>query len=105
MPIEAQHVAFAEHRRDVLRELALARAVLVASDADGARLSEFLGAEIASSVARPRDWIDAARAACSRAVEAGAPAVEVARDDWYGARMRAFAESEWDRNALAGGST
>ena len=103
MPIEAQHVAFAAHRRDVLRELALARAVLVASDADRARLSELLGAEIASSVAGPRGWIDAARAACSRAIEAGAPAAEVASNDWYGARMRAFAESEWDRNALAGG--
>lgn len=45
VPREAQHMALSEHKRDILRELALARAVIVPSRAHGASVAAFLGEE------------------------------------------------------------
>lgn len=110
VPIEAQYMAFAEHKAEIVRELALARAVLVQDPAHGAAIRRFLGEDAAQlapfhDVARADGGLAALIEIHSAAAAAGAPAVARAREgDWYTQRMKAFAEAEWERSAAAADS-
>jgi glycosyltransferase involved in cell wall biosynthesis len=109
VPIEAQYMSFAEHRADVVRELRLARAVLVQDRARAAEIRRFLGEDGASlppfveadSVAGHPARVLTEIYAAARA--SGAPDVRPSDGDWYSERMKSFAESEWERGAEAAG--
>ena len=109
VPIEAQYLAFAEHKSQIVRELELARAVLVHDRAHADAIRRFLGDD-AAKLARFVEADSSVRDARSlleihaSAVAAGAPVVSGARtDDWYTQRMEDFAEAEWERGAQAHG--
>ncbi|MBK7876348.1 MAG: hypothetical protein IPJ77_11430 [Planctomycetes bacterium] len=99
VPREAQHLALAERQRDLERELALARSVLVPTPEHGERVRRFLGPSASRPAFEPvpDDDVDAHEAVYARARTAGAPAVAAPADDWFGERMRAFAAEQWDR--------
>ncbi len=104
VPIEAQYMAFAEHKSAIVRELELARAVIVRDRVHGDAIRRQLGEDIA----RIDSFIDSADAALVSIYEASkrAGAPDVARPagaDWYTERMKAFAEAEWERGARAAG--
>ncbi len=114
VPIEAQYMAFAEHKSQLVRELKLARAIIARDRAHAAQIRQFFGDEGAQLA----PFVEAdslaggggARALAeiyANAVSSGAPdigAVGRARaGDWYTERMKAFAETEWERGAQAAG--
>jgi hypothetical protein len=98
VPREARYMALAERQRDVEQELRLARVVLAPDAARAEERKRFLGPACAALAIEAVAADDAAahRAVYARAVAAGAPAVPAAKDDWYGERMRAFVEEQWD---------
>lgn len=99
VPIEARYMAVAERRRDALRELRLARRVVVADEAsaDAARraLSDPLADVEFAFAADPRD---AARIASihADARRSPAPASAAKAPDWWVERMESEAERAWD---------
>jgi hypothetical protein len=107
VPLEGQFMALAERERDLKRELELARAVLVPTRAQADALKRHLGASVARvelEVHAPFSAHDARGSArrmiavYERAIAAGAPA-SVAGETWFDARMRAFAQMQWDERA------
>ncbi|MCY2960739.1 MAG: glycosyltransferase [Planctomycetota bacterium] len=99
VPIEARFLAVAERRRDALRELELARRVLVADAAgvaDARRaLSDGLERVRFAFVADPLDA--AAHAALYESVaREPAPEAAVKPPDWWVERMQTEAERAWD---------
>lgn len=104
VPIEARFLAVAERRRDALRELALARRVVVADVATADAMRRALADELApvafATIADPRDG--GAHAALYAQVVAE-PAPERATDapDWWVARMQDAGERAWDEACRA----
>jgi hypothetical protein len=110
VPIEAQYMAFAEHKLQLVRELKLARAVIARDRTHATETRRFLGDEVAALA--PFIEADSFAGGGARtlaeiyadAVSSGAPDVGRARaGDWYTERMKAFAETEWERGAQAAG--
>ncbi len=101
VPIEARFLAVAARRRDTLRELGLARRVLVADEtaADAARhaLSDSLANVAFVVVDDPRDAAAHARVYAAAAAErARLPAPKPA--EWFTERMQDEAERAWDQS-------
>ncbi len=110
VPIEAQYMAFAEHKSQLVRELTLARAVIARDHTHATQIRRFLGdegAQLAPFVEADSIAGGGARALAeiyAAALSSGAPAAGHARaGDWYTERMKAFAEVEWERGAQAAG--
>jgi hypothetical protein len=113
VPIEAQHLSLAELRAAIRRELELAVFVVASADEERRLLLrlELDPSRVAMRAlpAGPRAArAEAFRALCAQALVAcddrRAPARAAdagSRDDWFGERMRRFAEEQWDAHAVA----
>lgn len=97
VPFEAQFMAFAERARDLARELAIARFVLV----DSAALAEEVARYWSDFAVEPRavtlEDVDALEELYEQAVALGCEPGTEGAEEWYAERMRRFAEEEWDR--------
>lgn len=115
VPLEAQFIALHEHQRDLVRELTLARAILATSAERGTSTLRYLGdAASALAIVTPSSRVRLASTENSSrfapdelvsiyaaAIAAGPPTFAATSDAWFAARMRAFAEAEWDRGMSA----
>jgi hypothetical protein len=98
VPLDAQFLQLAERRRDLERELRLARAVRATSAGLLASLRAALGAGldgIEAAVLDDRD-VDAHLDLYAAAARLGPPAVAPAGAAWWAGRMQAEAEAAWD---------
>jgi hypothetical protein len=101
VPLEARFMAQAEFRRDFARELTEADRVLSASTAATQRVCRWLGIDAARLDVETLD--SEAHAERERLSELYARVLAQpklpgqAREDWFAARMRGFAQEQWDR--------
>lgn len=99
VPIEARFLAVAERRRDVLRELELARRVIVPDEAAADAARRALGSDLARVTFAPLGPTPDAAAHASvyaSALEGPAPAPSAQEPAWWVERMQVEAERAWD---------
>lgn len=101
VPLDQEFMALATHKAELVRELQLARALIVPTRAQGERLAHVLGSDaraLAFTTIAPSGFeLGEFIALYERAIAGGAPAAPADVDAWFAPRMRAFFEENWDR--------